>query len=197
MLGDGAGWVLHHRTPTLHLVDAVVELVRESLPAEPASIRAARRLVLAATEGWADDDLVDAALVVTSELATNATLHAQTGFTVVVLRDGPRLRIEVHDGSQRLPRRKRYSDESATGRGLPLVEALSTLAGADRTEAGKVVWAELGGVPDVAPPGGGSEADLEAPAAPSGAPSDPGEVRVATDTSSRPTARRRRALVPA
>lgn len=174
-----------------------MELVREVLPAEPPSIRAARRLVLTATEGWADDDLVDAALVVTSELATNATLHAQTGFTIVVLRDRAYLRIEVHDGSQRLPRRKRYSDESATGRGLPLVEALSTLAGADRTDAGKVVWAELGGGADVAPPGARSEADVRAPAAPTGSSSDPGEVRVAAETSSRPTARRRGALVPA
>ena len=145
-----------------------VELVRTDLAAEPASVRAARHLVLDAVEGWADDDVVDAALVITSELATNATLHALTGFTVVVLRRGACLRIEVHDGSQRLPRRKHYSDQSATGRGLPLVEALSTLSGAERTEGGKVVWAELGEAPADRPGTTGSVADLRvaAPEAP-------------------------------
>ena len=137
-----------------------VELVRRDLVAEPASVRTARHLVLDAVEGWADDDVVDAALVITSELATNATLHAVTGFTVVVLRLGACLRIEVHDGSQRMPRRKHYSDQSATGRGLPLVEALSTLSGAERTDAGKVVWAEVGQAPSDRPRPSDAVSDL-------------------------------------
>lgn len=145
--------------PTLHGVYGV-ELVRTDLAGEPASVRAARRLVLTAVEAWADDDVVDAALVVTSELATNATLHAMTGFTLVVYRHGDCLRIEVHDGSKRLPRRKHYSDQSATGRGLPLVEALSTVAGAERTDSGKVVWAQIGDAPEDRPPATDRTPDL-------------------------------------
>lgn len=101
-------------------------------------------MVASAIEGRVDDDGFDAALVITSELATNAMLHAQTDFEVVVLATGIGIRIEVHDRSVRMPRRKRYSDQSGTGRGLLLVETLADDAGAEQTSEGKVVWAIVG-----------------------------------------------------
>lgn len=169
--------------PTIHEVDGV-ELVRTDLPAEPASVRTARHLVFTAVQGWADDELVDAALVVTSELATNAALHALTGFTLVVLRHGATLRIEVHDGSARLPRRKHYSESSATGRGLLLVEALSNLAGADRTDRGKVVWAVLGDTAEGRPSAGDPGANLGVVAPRAGRPTSLEQVAVACETPS-------------
>ena len=146
-------------TPTLAPVERVV-LARLDLPAEPASVGEARRFVLRLIDGTVDDELVDAAVVITSELVTNAMLHAQTSFEVVVLREGDAVRIEVHDGSDRLPRRKRYSDHSATGRGLWLVETLATAAGAERTDDGKVVWAVVGDLPDEPPAVGQVGADV-------------------------------------
>lgn len=137
-------------------------LARLDLPADPASVGEARRFVLQLVEGRIDDDLVDAAVVITSELATNAMLHAESPFEVVVLREGDAVRIEVHDGSDRLPRRKRYSISSATGRGLQLVETLATLAGAQRTNVGKVVWAVVGDLPDEPPVVRRGEADVVA-----------------------------------
>lgn len=123
------------------------ERARLELAPEPASVGRARRFVASVLEGEVDDELLDAALVVTSELATNAMLHAQTDFTVVVRSDDTGLRLEVHDRSALLPHRKRYSSSSGTGRGLVLVEALATVAGTDETETGKIVWAVLTGSP--------------------------------------------------
>ena len=123
------------------------ELASLALPAEPASASRARRLVAEALRDVVEDDLLAAALVITSELVTNAVLHARTDFEVAVRRDDSGLRIEVQDGNPRLPRRKRYSDQSATGRGLVLVESLSALAGAEQNERGKVVWAVLVAAP--------------------------------------------------
>ncbi len=92
--------------------------------------------------------LTDALLLV-SELVANAVLHTSTPIEVVVKPGDGRARIEVHDGSRQLPVRKNYSSMSGTGRGLMLVERMSSTWGAERTASGKVVWFELDG--DAAP----------------------------------------------
>lgn len=145
------------------------ELASLDLPPEPASVSRARRLVAGVLGNVVDDDLLSAALVITSELVTNAMLHARTDLRVAVRRDERGLRIEVQDGSPRLPRRKRYSEQSGTGRGLVLVESLSVVAGAEQNERGKLVWAVLVAAPP-APGTAGSDSaeviDIVAPALP-------------------------------
>ncbi len=161
------------------------ELVHQELPAEPASVGAARRLVARALRGVVDDDLLDVALVITSELTTNAMLHARTSFEIAVRRDSTGLRIEVQDGNPRLPRRKRYSEQSATGRGLVLVESLASLAGAEQNERGKVVWAVLVAAPPAPPVARQARVDdvVDLPVLPeetsAGQLPGPGDVRVA------------------
>ncbi|MEX2659959.1 MAG: ATP-binding protein [Acidimicrobiales bacterium] len=140
------------------------EPARLQLPAEPASISRSRRFVAETLEGKVDNGVLDTALVIMSELATNAMLHGQTGFEVVVRFDVAGLRLEVHDGSSLLPHRKHYSESSATGRGLVIVEALATIAGAEQTEDGKVVWAVLTELPPEPPVVAAS--DDEVPATP-------------------------------
>jgi anti-sigma regulatory factor (Ser/Thr protein kinase) len=152
-------------------VDHPEELARLALPAEPASVGKARRLVAAALRDVVDDEVLSSALVVTSELVTNAMLHARTDLEVAVRRHETGLRVEVQDGSPRLPRRKRYSEESGTGRGLVLVESLSSLAGAEQNERGKLVWALL--VPATAAPPIAHRAGASDEVTPIGAP-DPG-----------------------
>ena len=83
----------------------------------------------------------DAGLV-TSELASNAVRHAATPFEVLVDLAGGHVRIEVRDGSERLPRREGATG-GATGRGLVVVDRLSSAWGSAPTGRGKVVWAEL------------------------------------------------------
>jgi len=70
-------------------------------------------------------------------------LHAGTPVQVVVAENGDQVRIEVHDGSRRLPVRKNYSNMSGTGRGLMMVERLATAWGAEAVPTGKIVWFQL------------------------------------------------------
>jgi len=74
-------------------------------------------------------------------------LHAGTPLAVVVVLDGDRVRVEVLDGSARLPIRKHYSAMSGTGRGLMLVEQIAQEWGSEPITGGpgKVVWFELDG----------------------------------------------------
>lgn len=126
--------------------------VHESnLSPELESVVAARQVVHSAVESWKLGERVgeDAALVV-SELATNAVLHARTSFMVAVSRLGTGVRVEVFDRNAVLPEAAAGRPEdllairSMTGRGLPLVAAISDRWGCDLRGKGKVVWAEIG-----------------------------------------------------
>lgn len=119
---------------------------RCEFPATPASAAAARQFVESVLAGTELDHVAYTATMLVSELATNAILHTGTPLEVVVIPDGPRLRIEVHDGSAEMAVRRHYSTMSGTGRGLMLVERMAAEWGCDRTADGKVVWFELDGL---------------------------------------------------
>ena len=80
--------------------------------------------------------------LVVSELAANAVVHAATPFVVTVTL-GPRLRVEVIDGSPEPPVRQDSGLDAPSGRGLRLVEACADNWGYEVLPDGKVVWAEL------------------------------------------------------
>ena len=106
---------------------------------------AARRFVRETLAAWGRPDLIDDAALVATELATNAVLHARSGFTIALCR-GPEgtIRVAVRDASLGRPRPRRAGPLEGGGRGLRLVEALATVWGTDLLPDGKVVWAELG-----------------------------------------------------
>jgi anti-sigma regulatory factor (Ser/Thr protein kinase) len=105
------------------------------------SVRDARRFVAHALAD-AGDVADDAALLV-SELATNAVIHAGSAYTVTVRRHDGFVRVEVADASPSSARRCRYSPTSGTGRGLGMVEDLSSGWGVEEDGVGKIVWFEL------------------------------------------------------
>ncbi|GAC1517894.1 MAG: hypothetical protein NVS1B12_07080 [Acidimicrobiales bacterium] len=115
-----------------------------TLPADPASAGAARRFVVERLVD-VDDDSVEAAALLTTELATNAILHAATDFavSVTVTTDHDRVRIELTDASPVLPVRRHFSTAAGTGRGLQLVEALAVRWGVEPTGPGKTVFFEV------------------------------------------------------
>ena len=123
-----------------------------------ASPRAARRFVADVLD---DTSLpVDLILLLVSELATNAVLHARTDFTVrVVVDDGVhRARVEVEDGNERPPSIAHTPAEATSGRGLQLVQSLAESWGVEGRIAGKLVWFELSDHAD----DGGDRRDREA-----------------------------------
>ncbi len=116
---------------------------------DPEMVVAARRFVRERLRSWEATEHVDSAVLVASELVTNAVLHARTAVTLRVALEGSTVRIEVFDENPRLPAVSPCPPEATSGRGLALVTAVSTAWGMENRSDGKVVWAEIGpGAPD-------------------------------------------------
>jgi serine phosphatase RsbU (regulator of sigma subunit)/anti-sigma regulatory factor (Ser/Thr protein kinase) len=110
----------------------------------PDSVRLGRRFVTAEAAARGLTGLVEDAALVVGELLANARQHGQPPVTVCVRGGDGSLRIEVTDGSPRSPIRSTSSLSNMTGRGLALVEAVTSRWGVDRAPGnGKTVWAQL------------------------------------------------------
>ena len=119
--------------------------VSRRFPAESDAPRAARAFVADALRRWGHSEILleDSRLVV-SELATNAVVHARSEFSVVARREGSGVRLSVHDLSTAEPvlRSTRHL-LALSGRGLQLVDDITSAWGVEATSGGKTVWAEL------------------------------------------------------
>ncbi|MGA4954089.1 SpoIIE family protein phosphatase [Streptomyces lavendulocolor] len=113
------------------------------------SVATARAFVRDTLQGWGYTDVVDDAVVLTSELVTNAVIHAGTAADVLCLRTENGVRIEVAD---RYPEREvplQGSSRSVTdpdsenGRGLLLCAALASRWGVEYSPTRKQVWFQL------------------------------------------------------
>lgn len=122
-----------------------VETTRRPLPPRLDSPALARRFVRDRLTGRADPDTVDAAVLAVSELVTNAVLHARTEIRVSVRTVDGAVHARVTDRAPHrglVPRRRHpYTD---TGRGLYMIERLTSRYGVDTGERGKTVWFDLG-----------------------------------------------------
>jgi anti-sigma regulatory factor (Ser/Thr protein kinase) len=115
----------------------------------PSAISASRaRHFVAATlrDAGKDQELVDRLGLVTSELVTNAVIHAMTELEIRVTLDGPSVLLEVFDGASEPPWRPLPAAFDTGGRGLMLVDALVDEWGVNDLAAGmgKRVWARAG-----------------------------------------------------
>ncbi|MEV8456063.1 ATP-binding protein [Streptomyces sp. NPDC052095] len=119
-----------------------------ALPACPESVAGARRLTRARLDQWRlDADAHDSAILIVSELVTNAVVHTMSARVVCELRRLDRkLRIAVQDqGHQPGGPRLRRGSEDEHGRGLVLVDAMCSAWGSRDAGngSGRIVWAEL------------------------------------------------------
>ena len=119
---------------------------RISLLAGPAAAGQARRHVGAIIRAW--DLPVDdyTAALLTSELVTNAILHASDedeSIELVIGWGAGLLRVEVHDGSRSAPARVHALPYAEAGRGLMLLDSLSSSWGYRETARGKAVYFTL------------------------------------------------------
>jgi anti-sigma regulatory factor (Ser/Thr protein kinase) len=80
--------------------------------------------------------------LVTSELVTNAVVHARSAPRVIAVIGSGRLRLEVHD-TDAAPPVRRGAITVTGGRGLHVVEAVTESWGWSPTADGKYVWAEM------------------------------------------------------
>jgi GAF domain-containing protein/anti-sigma regulatory factor (Ser/Thr protein kinase) len=88
-------------------------------------------------------DVTGCAALLTSELVTNAVLHAATPMCVTLHILPDRIRVDVADGDPSFPAIKEYGQDAATGRGLTLFNTLASNWGVQAVDGGKIVWFEL------------------------------------------------------
>ena len=121
-----------------------VELV-ETVRGEPREVSRVRHALAAALAEWGvTDDDSDVAVLLTSEIVTNAILYGGPPMELHAELDGADLRVSVDDGGHQevIPvENVKWYDRG--GRGLHLVEALSNRWGVLDRLSGKQVWFEL------------------------------------------------------
>lgn len=111
----------------------------------PQAVRHARRYTRRTLRGWGvRPDGIDTALLVVSELVTNALVHTDGPVRLDLTLHHHRLRVAVTDASPRTPVKPPDIGWEATGgRGILLVEAMSDTWGTVPVSGGKQVWCEL------------------------------------------------------
>ncbi|WP_254858000.1 SpoIIE family protein phosphatase [Protofrankia sp. BMG5.30] len=118
-------------------------LVDVALPAEPESAVRARSVVGRILTGRRLAAVADDALLLVSEVVTNAVLHARSDLVLRVHQEGDRLRVSVDDREgTRMPRRA-SGDDGESGWGLKIVDMLARGWGVETTGDGKRVWFDL------------------------------------------------------
>jgi hypothetical protein len=117
------------------------------------SSRQAREFATTTLRSWGFPDLVDDAVVIISELVTNAVRHGVPPYAATagdapiklsLVRQGLFVVLIVTDPSDDDPKQRPADDVCENGRGLHVIEALSRAWGwTPLPGAGKAVWAAL------------------------------------------------------
>jgi anti-sigma regulatory factor (Ser/Thr protein kinase) len=112
------------------------------LPIDGRSVAAARRFLRSVLDGHQAASTDDAVLMI-SELVTNAVRHAHTLLRVMVVVADQTLRVEVSDDDPTLPVAPDPEHHATSGRGLRIIDGLADRWGITPKAGGKVVWFEL------------------------------------------------------
>ena len=120
-----------------------------SLPIEARSVVTARRFLREAlirhdvrTTGATAADAAESILLMTSELVANAVCRSRTILRLGVEIDETTVRVSVVDDAPGRPTVGARADNATSGRGLILVDALSTNWGYFSRDGTKTVWFE-------------------------------------------------------
>ncbi|WP_030160029.1 ATP-binding SpoIIE family protein phosphatase [Streptomyces sp. NRRL S-244] len=89
-------------------------------------------------------ELCDLGVLAASELVANSLQHGTPPMRLRLRRTDRRLIIEVTDGDDHLPRRRRAEPADETGRGISIIATIASSWGSRRTPGGgKAVWCEF------------------------------------------------------
>lgn len=139
------------------MADAGEKVVRRvRLPADRRTPAAARAVVRSVLDETKLESLADAALLLTTELSTNAVVHAGTDLELEVVADQRGLTVTVIDAARGVapadetggsngfhPAARALADLSDRGRGLLLVDHFAHRWGTTHHDGGKGVWFQL------------------------------------------------------
>ncbi|MFG2899250.1 SpoIIE family protein phosphatase [Streptomyces zaomyceticus] len=144
---DDIAVLLLSRRPVGVLPEAPRRTLMTIAQAEPERIAEAREQVRQLLHDWDDDDQLDSAVLMVSEMVTNVLVHTDgDALLVAEIACGEktrRLRVEVSDASDELPHKRHPGEMASSGRGLVLMEMLADAWGVDPRGEGKAIWFEL------------------------------------------------------
>jgi anti-sigma regulatory factor (Ser/Thr protein kinase) len=125
-------------------LDTTETEVAAALPPALSSAGEARSFVRGTAEAILADEALDTVELLTSEVVTNAVLHAGDSPVVLVVCRGHTVRVSVQDTCSRWPMRRHVAETALSGRGIALVDMLASAWGIERMpETGKRVWFEV------------------------------------------------------
>ncbi len=108
------------------------------------SVAHARRFVAETLRGWSQEpELVSDAVLITSELVTNAIVHGEPPVRLRLLAVDQDITLEVDDSDSAMPRKVHDDPGAIDGRGLAIVAQLSSRWAARPNGRGKTVWSTL------------------------------------------------------
>ncbi|MGH8868410.1 MAG: ATP-binding protein [Actinomycetes bacterium] len=127
--------------PNARNLDAALTV---SLSSDPGEVSRVRHLLEERLRVWDSPVAHDVAVLLTSELVTNAILHGSPPLSLRAEGNAGALRVEVRD-ARRLDTlaARTAAGDAESGRGLVLVEALASRWGWDAHGRRKHVWFEL------------------------------------------------------
>ncbi|MEV0094068.1 ATP-binding protein [Streptomyces sp. NPDC050738] len=120
---------------------------RAELAVSEHSVRHLRRILRLYLTGWELTELADAAELALTELVANVVRHVPgRRCSVLILREGDRVRVEVADRCPRLPSPADGGELAEGGRGLLIIAAVADDWGVNPSPdgTGKTVWFTCG-----------------------------------------------------
>ena len=120
-----------------------VELPGLLLQPDARGAAAARRHLRGVLRGTQLEAVEDEALLVLSELVTNAVVHGRAPVELRLEHTGGHLLVEVRDGAEVPPQERHAAPDDEHGRGLALVSAVAERWGTKPLRDGKSVWCVL------------------------------------------------------
>jgi anti-sigma regulatory factor (Ser/Thr protein kinase) len=120
-------------------------VVRLALPPDVPAVWLARQATRDTLAAWGLSHLEEDAVLLVSELVTNAVRHASetSAIGLELATEGGCLRVEVQDGDPHWGHIDRPADGVESGFGFVVVDSLADRWGLRRICAGKAVWAEF------------------------------------------------------
>jgi serine/threonine-protein kinase RsbW len=143
MTADHGGFRGHYLRPGGP--EGTERIVRLALPPDVPAVRVARQTTRVTLAAWQLSPLEDDAVLLVSELVTNAVRHARDtgGIGLELASTGTCLRVEVQDGDPSWREPDDQADPGESGFGFLVVDSVADRWGLRRIGAGKAVWAEL------------------------------------------------------
>ncbi|HEX7354345.1 MAG TPA: ATP-binding protein [Mycobacteriales bacterium] len=115
-----------------------------TVPGDARAVRHARRFTRRVCgQAGIGGDLCDSAVLLTSEVVTNAVIHGRSEARLRVIVDAGHVRVEVGDDNSRHPVVQPADDDALDGRGLHLLAVLASAWGVRDDAIGKTVWFEI------------------------------------------------------